>query len=138
MARYGFIVFFGHDGSGRWNIILQEDGENKYYFTCDEDRLNPSIEMMELFLENGGNSYKYVVPTYDQWMEVVDDESIFLLPDEPIAGLDEYLSNPKIVPHFPATNATNCPNCDYDILENRQVCCPKCGYYFRYEVNGSS
>ena len=132
MARYGFIVFFGDGG---WNIILQEDGDNKYYFSSDENYFDDSIDMMELFLENGGNSYQYKVPTYDIWMQAVDDDSIFELPDAPIEGLDEYLTNSEMVHHFPATNGTNCPNCDYDILENHQTHCPKCGYYFRYEVN---
>lgn len=132
MARYGFVVLFGDGG---WNIILQENGDNQYYFSSDEDDFDDSIDMMDLFLENGGNSYRYQVPTYDIWMKAVDDQSIFELPDATIEGLDEYLLNPETVTHFPATNATYCPNCDYNILENRQIRCPKCGYYFRYDIN---
>ena len=64
-VRYGIVVFFGDGG---WNILLQETKEgwiNEHYFSSDEHYLDDSLDMLELFLENGGNYYEYKVPQYD-------------------------------------------------------------------------
>lgn len=130
--RYAIIVFFGDGG---WNILLQENCDNKYYFSSDEHDLDDSLDTLDLFLENGGDIFQYKVPSYDTWADAVSDDEIFELPPKVIPGLEQYLTNPKMVVHFPATNGTNCPNCDCSILENEQNHCKKCGYYFRYEIN---
>ncbi len=131
--RYAIMVFFGDGG---WNILLQENCSNEYYFTSDEDDFDSALNTMDLFLENGGDVFCYKVPTYNVWMDnVPEGDDFFDMPPKVIPGLEQYLENPKMVVHFPATNATNCPKCNHSILENKQSHCPECGYYFRYEIN---
>lgn len=131
--RYAIVVFFGDGG---WNILLQENCMNQHYFSSDEDGLDDALDMMDLFLENGGDVFHYNVPTYDIWADnTPQDDDFFDMPPKVIEGLEDYLVNKKMVHHFPATNATNCPNCDKDVMENMENHCSKCGYYFRYQIN---
>lgn len=139
-VRYGIVVFFGDGG---WNILLQETKEgwiNEHYFSSDEHYLDDSLDMLELFLENGGNYYEYKVPSYDVWCESIDNmmgndcDGIFNLPNKIIEGLEQYLTS-QIVPHIPATNATYCPKCGREIMENEYCQCPDCYTSFIYEVN---
>lgn len=139
-VRYGIVVYFGDGG---WNILLQETGEgwiNKHYFSSDEHYLDDSLDTLELFLENGGNYYEYEVPSYDIWCEAVDKmmgddcDAIFMLPNKVIDGLEDYLKS-KFVTHFPTTNATYCPHCGKEILENEYCQCPNCNTALIYEVN---
>ena len=85
--RYFFIFYF--DNRCGWNFIcFNENGSYKKYFTCDEDGHDNSLDYIELFLENGGNLYKYNVPTYEDLCNAVDD--IFSLKDSPIEELEKY------------------------------------------------
>lgn len=89
--RYGFFAKFGDGG---WNIVLQQNRSNEYYFSSDEDDFEKSYSILELFLQNGGNLYKYEVPLYEIWGKYTsgeDGQYIFELPDKPIEGLGEYL-----------------------------------------------
>lgn len=139
-TRYGIVVFFEDGG---WNVFCQETKDgwiNEHYFTSDEDDLDQALNTLELFLGCGGNYWEYKVPSYDEFNKAVanmlgyDCDAAFELPNKVIEGLERYLTSSN-VPHFPATNATNCSNCGCDILENEYCLCPKCHRPLIFEIN---
>ncbi len=84
-ARYVFIFKYDTD----WMISLFKDSECCQHFSSAEQDLDPSLDYVDLFIENGGNLYDYEVPDYD-YVENID---VFNLKDEPILALEEWRIN---------------------------------------------
>lgn len=81
--RYVFI--FDYDGG--WMILLYEDRINTKYFNSAENRWDNSLDFADLFIENGGKKYYYMLPSYD----LVEDIDVFKLENRPIESLENYL-----------------------------------------------
>lgn len=81
--RYVFIF----DYTGGWMILLYEDGTNTKYFNSAEDGWDNSIDYANMFVENGGEKYYYMLPSYDY----VKDIDVFELGNHPIEQLKDYL-----------------------------------------------
>ena len=73
---------------GGWMIICYEDGREVRSFLCDEHRKSDAAAYVSVFLQDGGNEYCYKLPSYDY----VADIEVYELPNEPIEGLDDYLT----------------------------------------------
>ena len=85
--RYGFIFEFQDGG---WNIIMfDENGEYHKYYTCDEDDYDDAITHLEDYVSNPSMIRRYIIPTYDMFCEVIDEE-IYELPNEDIEILEMY------------------------------------------------
>lgn len=81
--RYVFI--FDYDGG--WMILLYENGINTEYFNSAENGWDNSLDFADLFIENGGKKYYYMLSSY----ELIEDINVFKLENRPIESLENYL-----------------------------------------------
>ncbi len=70
-------------------ILLYENGINTKYFNSAEDEWDNSLNYADMFVENGGNKYYYILPSYDY----LDDVDVFELENHAIVSLKNYLQN---------------------------------------------
>lgn len=82
--RYVFIFDYPED----WMIVLYENGEEIKYFNSSENNYDDSLFCAELFVENGGTTYHYKLPSYD----IISDLDVFELNNQPIESLKDYLN----------------------------------------------
>ncbi len=82
MSRYVFKFLYEKD----FMVLCYEDGINKKYFNSAEHYLGDAEEYADLFLENGGNEYVYIVPNF----ATLNELDVFALSDEKLKELEQY------------------------------------------------
>lgn len=85
MKNNRYVFFFQYERD--WMIVCYDSEDDYQYFNSAEDDLDVALNYIDLFLENEGNKYHYILPDYDYVSEI----DIFDLKNEPIKQLEEYL-----------------------------------------------
>ena len=92
--RWVFIFYLkGEVCCDEWTVYCFENGGlYKKYFNDAEDDWDDALDYVDLFLENGGNKYYYVIPEPDQgeYLRMSYDE-FEKLDDKPIEKLSAFL-----------------------------------------------
>ena len=76
-----------------WDVYCFENGGSyKKFFNNAEDDWDDALDYVDLFLENGGNRYHYVIPESSQGLFFeMDCEELEELDDKPIEKLSAFL-----------------------------------------------